>query len=91
MGYPKRFVQTIDSVYSMEVDVSKWDCAREAPHWHLCEHGQRVGQIFVGSSAFTKLPSGVNNRIVNKAIELTQTYASDIREAYLYNKDNGAD
>ena len=91
MGNPKRFEKDIDSVYSMEVDVSRWDCAREAPHWHLCERGRRVGQIFVGSSTFTELPSGVNNRIVNKAIELTQNYASEIREIYLYNKDNGAD
>lgn len=91
MGYPRRFEKSIDSVYSMEVDVSKWDCAREAPHWHLCERGRRVGQIFVGSSTFTELPSGVNNRIVNEAISLTQTYASEIRETYLYNKENGAD
>ena len=91
MSYPKTFEKVIDSVYSMEVDVSKWDCSREAPHWHLCERGKRVGQIFVGSSTFSYLPYGVNNRVVNRAIELTQTYASDIRETYLYNKVNGAD
>lgn len=91
MGYPKRFEKTIDSVYSMEVDVIKWDCAREAPHWHLCEKGRRVGQIFVGSAAFKELPSGVPNRIINEAISLTQSYAGEIRDTYLYNKENGSD
>lgn len=91
MSHPKTFEKTIDSVYKMEVDINKWDCAREAPHWHLCERGRRIGQIFVGSSAFSKLPSGVNNRIINDAIDLTRRYASEIRETYLYNKEYGAD
>ncbi len=93
MGYPERFEKPISGHdgYKMEVDTCKWDCSREAVHWHLCKNGQRVGQIWVASVTWAKEVPPVGSAIVREAENLTRRYSSEIASTYLYNKENGSD
>ena len=76
--------------YSMEVDVKKDDCNREAAHWHLCKNGRRIGQIMVPRCVWTELPSDCSRRVIAEAEELTREYADEIESVYNYNRLNGA-
>lgn len=90
MGNPIRLRIDITDGYYMELDVSKSDCNREEAHWHLCKHGNRIGQIsYYGS--WTKKPSEANSYIIREAEELTSQNSSDILNYYNHNKKNGAD
>ena len=92
MGYnsPERFEKPLraSSSYHMEVDLAKDDCNREAPHWHLCQNGRRIGQIFTyGSWASTP---DVSASIRNEAEELTRTWRDEIESAYNHTREHGA-
>jgi len=87
---PIRFEKTIDRIYHLEVDIGRDDCNREKAHWHLCERGRRIAQIFIDPVHYECVPCGVQQRVVNEALELTECYSRDIREAYLHNKVFGA-
>ena len=91
MGYPKTLkVYLSSSGYYMELDTRKSDCNFErTPHWHLCQHGRRVGQISAYGS-WTTFPS-VSSSIRREAEDLTSSYRSQICEYYAYNAENGAD
>lgn len=92
MGNPMIYKRPIDcaSNYHLEVDTAKKYCCQEPPHWHLCERGQRIGQIWTSSCTFEKMPDAPH-KVVNEALEKTYKYRSNIEEAYYYNKINGSD
>lgn len=76
--------------YSMELDIRKSDCNFErTPHWHLCHHGSRIGQISA-YGVWTKTPD-VSSSIRKEAEQLTSQYSSTICEYYAYNAEYGAD
>ena len=76
--------------YYMELDTRKSDCNFERmPHWHLCQHGRRIGQISVwGDWASTP---DVSSAIRKEAEQLTSLYSSEISEYYRYNAEYGSD
>ncbi len=91
MGTPRTLkVNLSSSGYYMEIDTRKSDCNFErTPHWHLCQHGRRIGQISAyGSWASTP---DVSSSIRREAESLTSSYSSEIRSIYEYNRENGAD
>jgi len=73
----------------MEVDTRKSDCNRESAHWHLCQHGRRIGQISAYGS-WTSRPD-VSSSIRKEAEDLTSSYCSQIISTYEYNRSNGSD
>ncbi len=91
MAYPKTLrVSLSEYGYYMEVDTAKQYCTREAPHWHLCKSGRRIGQISY-SGSWTDRPYDVNSSIIREAEDITRRYSSEIYDAYQYNAVNGAD
>ena len=91
MGNPKTLkVNLSSSGYYMELDTRKSDCNFErTPHWHLCQHGRRIGQINVYGS-WASSPD-VSSSIRREAESLTSSYSSTISEYYAYNRENGSD
>ncbi len=90
MGYPRTLeVPLRESGFHMEVDTRKSDCNRESAHWHLCQHGRRIGQISAYGS-WTSCPD-VSSSIRKEAEELTDRYSSMIISTYDYNRENGSD
>ena len=90
MGYPRTLeVSLRESGYHMEVDTRKSDCNRESAHWHLCQHGRRIGQISAYGD-WTSRPD-VSSSIRKEAEDLTSRYHSEIIAAYEHNRQNGSD
>ena len=92
MGYPIVLHEPLDEYgYYMENDTAKQYCTRgEAPHWHLCKNGRRIGQISA-SGVWADRPYDVNSSIIREAERITSRMSSRITEAYYYNAENGAD
>ena len=91
MGTPRTLkVNLSSSGYYMELDTRKSDCNFERPpHWHLCQHGRRIGQISAYGD-WTTYPD-VSSSIRREAESLTSSYSSTIREYYEHNRQYGAD
>lgn len=91
MSGPKKLEVPLQEYgYHMEVDLKKWDCAREEAHWHLWKNSQRIGQISSYGSWASK-PSDVSSSIIREVEKLTAEYSSEIRSTYNHNRVYGAD
>ena len=92
MGYPRTLKINLNEYgYYMELDIAKQYCAQEAPHWHLCKNGRRIGQISADGYWTTYPSTDANSSVIKEAENLTRQYRSEIIESYNYNKENGAD
>ncbi|MBP5674716.1 hypothetical protein J6W91_00085 [Candidatus Saccharibacteria bacterium] len=92
MGNPRTLKVSLDEYgYYMELDTAKQYCAQEAPHWHLCKNGRRIGQISYDGYWTTYPSTDASSSIIKEAERLTSQYRSEIIEYYNYNKENGAD
>ena len=87
---PRIFERELGGGYAVEVDLRRDDCKREPPHAHLTFRGRRVGQIWVETATFERIPYDVPNHIINDAIEIVEDNRWDIIEIYNYNKTYGA-
>ena len=91
MGNPRTLRVELDSYgYHMEVDISKDDCNREPPHWHLCYHEDRIGSI-TPSGIWNEIKPSISTSVLEQAEKLTSAYEEAIYETYIYNKSNGFD
>ena len=76
--------------YSMELDIRKRDCnSGEAPHWHLCHKGRRIGKIFTDGQ-WAASPE-VSPFIIREAERLTKRFSDTIKDYYAYNAEHGED
>ena len=87
----KRNTWRYDSTYSIEVDVKKDDCRREAAHCHVCRNGRRVGQVFLSSCTFSSAPSDIPYSVQADILNYISRISSDIEYAYEYYRNYGAD
>lgn len=79
-----------DRSYYMEVDTKKRNCTKdEQPHWHLCRHGKRIGQITVWG--VWKVFPDVAPEVKREAEILTVRNAPEIFNFYYYNASYGYD
>lgn len=88
MEAKKLIVDLCSFGYSMEVDIAKKDCnVKEAPHWHLCSCGRRIGKI--SASGHWIIAPHVRPSIKREAEDLTHKYSSEIYDCYKYNAEHG--
>ena len=80
-----------DSTYSIEVDVKKDDCRREAVHCHVCKNGRRVAQVFLSSCTFSSSPYDIPYSSQADILNFISSISSEIEEAYDYYRNYGAD
>ncbi len=89
--YPRTLKISLSSHgYTMEIDTNKSDCNFErTPHWHLCHHGRRIGQISAWGE-WTKTPD-VSASIRKEAEQFTARFSSMICDYYDHNSRFGTE
>lgn len=86
MGTPRKLeVPLTVHGYSLRLDTVKADCIPEdRPHWHLMNHGQRIGTI----SAFGEwlaIKGEITPAIRQEVEEMTSLYSRRIQTDYQHN------
>ena len=93
MGRPRQiYISVPDTTYSLEVDLTRYDCLKEKPHCHVCNStGLRVGQVWLDSITFDSTPSKIANDDQNKILSTVHRSRQTLESAFLYNREHGHD
>ena len=74
--------------FFLKLDTKKCDCIpANRPHWHLYNHGQKVGSISA-SGEWIEIELSVKTSVRQEVEELTKLYSRRIQDDYYFNKKN---
>lgn len=92
MSYPQRASFSVPGTkYTLEVDVSKWDCNREAAHCHVCSGRDRIAQVWLSTCSFETIPSEISHNDRGRILSAVSDHRYELEAAYNNNRIYGAD
>lgn len=93
MGRPRQiYIRVPDTTYSLEVDLTRYDCLREEPHCHVCNaSGSRVAQVWLHSCSFAKVPTSIPRDEQNYILSSVARNRNTLESIFMYNKEHGRD
>lgn len=73
-----------------EVDQTKYDCKREAPHCHITRNGIRVAQVWL-NPVIIESGHSLDRNEIDDVLETVNLYRNELEQEYKYNAEYGAD